>query len=226
MNAVDIDGYPIIRIDQIASLDTSSLKQAQQDATTLLQELRAESQPSPLVSYLCRQIAAMEREVSSRAAVERVQALLDGTCDLLTEHKYESLSLPSPQVPVQKDPVVHKPLQTIVTAPAAPPTPVPTPLIPISAMRNENDNDKPFSTPVPMSTPALSRNSVSSASHDTPVASGRPPSGRARRSIAIYNENFGNAFVVAATEKKKRYYPKKAAVEDPDVAKQKAREAR
>ena len=75
MNAVDIDGYPIIRIDQISSLDTSSLKQARHDATTLLQEIRAESQSSPLVSYLCRQIAAMEHEESSRAAAERVQAL-------------------------------------------------------------------------------------------------------------------------------------------------------
>ena len=50
MNVLDIDGYPIIRIDQIASLDTPSLRQAQQDASTLLQELRADGQPSPLVS--------------------------------------------------------------------------------------------------------------------------------------------------------------------------------
>ena len=229
MNVLDIDGYPIIRIDQIASLDTPSLRQAQQDASTLLQELRADGQPSPLVSYLCRQIESMEREVATRAAADRVQALLNGTCDLLSDRKYESVSIPAPSPKPQKI-VTSSSVTSVAPSPTSLPnkTAMSQPLLPMSINQPPSSQpvvkDKPL--PVTGTHDPIYEKIVTDEVPANKTASGRPPSGRARRSVAIYNENFGNAFVVAATEKKKRYFPKKVIAEDPEVAKQKARDAR
>ena len=89
--AHDLDGFPILRLDEIPSLDSKLLKDAEPAAKELLDSLRDQGNSQKLVGYLQRQIEMIKKELARRAANERVQALLLGAEDIFS-HSYNDIN--------------------------------------------------------------------------------------------------------------------------------------
>ena len=92
MNAqsvTDLSGWPIIRLDQIPSLDSATLARAEVDVAELIRETHSvENQNSSMSYYLQRQLNEIKLERARRAASDRIQALLSGAEDALSQTKH------------------------------------------------------------------------------------------------------------------------------------------
>ena len=81
-NGPDLAGWPVLRLDQIAEIDSETLKQAGREAveliSTLLEDSKGATEPPKLVYYLNKQVDATKNELARRAASQRVAALLSG----------------------------------------------------------------------------------------------------------------------------------------------------
>lgn len=92
MAAPDLDGYPILRIDQLSLIEISTLEKSIPDAKALIVNLREESlacgggkSQKSMIKYLQKQIDQTEKEIATRSAKDRVNALLSGTKELLVQ---------------------------------------------------------------------------------------------------------------------------------------------
>ena len=73
---IDLDAYPILRIDQIPLIDADLLHKAQNDVKHLLNDDTDRNNPTNV--YLERQLSVMNGELMRRAAEDRVKRLLRG----------------------------------------------------------------------------------------------------------------------------------------------------
>jgi len=89
MEKPDLDGYPILRIDQLSLIDVTTLENSVPDAKALMESLRQESNKGggrsqkSMVKYLQKQVDQTMKEIATRAAEDRVNALLNGSKKLL-----------------------------------------------------------------------------------------------------------------------------------------------
>jgi len=265
-NSPDLDGFPIIRIDQIPCLDTELLDRALVEVVDLIDKMRAEDDKSQksLLYYLNRQLAEMQKEVTKRLAEERVLAMLNGTEEELKVKDRPFLEAlarqPERNISTSMSDQSHERTQS--TRSHSEPTPKPRPVfqaVPLpSEIRKKQTEDRASNgssvKPIVQSVEAIDATSVlSSRSNDSYTRTsgtasvqdypsspnpslgsshpGRPPrrpkSGQpTRRSMQALEQNFGTAFVVGATERKKRFYPKKVVKETEAEIKARARESR
>lgn len=223
---IDLDGFPVLRIDQIPFIDTNILEKAQNDVAELILKMNLEGDKSQksFVYYLNKQLDEMEKEIAKRVAETRVFALLDGNNDL------SNLEFRS------KQPLFQRSI-----------SPESTQSTTSSEVPNRSINEKPKFEPIPLpseirkqsmqpQTPQSSRSeqniqpSVSKCEEkivSEEMQPKRPKSGQpSRRSVAVVEENFGSSFVVGAIEKRKRFYPKKAPKETEAEIREKNRESR
>ncbi len=83
-NNIDMDAYPILRIDELANATDNILKQALNDIPELINKLKYEDRKNlvqkenPLLKYAKKQIEAMEEEITRRNALNRVKRMLKG----------------------------------------------------------------------------------------------------------------------------------------------------
>jgi hypothetical protein len=240
-------GYPVLRIDQLPLIESSILVEAEKDVIDLIESLRKEGDAQmSLIYYLNRQIDAMQKELSSRAAEDRVRALLEGTTALLTNQSYYKPQTPPRIIPNfsnpknENDSQGHSKIYSSQTEEITPSFKAPIdmkssrrvnsmeqmknsvtttknsefgPLLPMSLnaeLRSQSANEKKSA---PISEVVSSSRSVHSDHSDNETINStlkRPSSSNpSRRAKLVIEENFGNAFIVGATEKKVRYYPKK-----------------
>ena len=84
MEKPDLDGYPILRIDQLSLIDIPTLEKSIPDAKVLIENLREESGKSQksMIKYLQKQLNQTEKEIATRTAEDRVNSLLSGTKEL------------------------------------------------------------------------------------------------------------------------------------------------
>jgi hypothetical protein len=244
LKSIDLDGFPILRLDQIPSIETTVLERAQIEVAELIQKMNTEKDKSQksLVYYLNKQLDEMEKEITKRIAEARVLALLNGNEEEASLHQFKS------RQPVRTAPI--SPRSNRATTMAAntdmektneqlPPTPVkekpkfePIPLpselrklqsVPSSASapqssRSEQDIELKYSRSQDTSHPK-------SEEEIEPVK--RPKSGQpSRRSVAVIEENFGSSFIVGAIEKRRRFLPKKVPKETESEVREKNRESR
>ena len=243
----DLDGFPVLRIDQIPQIQTDMLERAHLEVLELIEKVRNESGTSQksFVQYLHRQLNEMEKEVTKRAAENRVLALLHGAETSLhgdenrrlqrestTTHPPVDMNTPAKRSHSSSKPDLsldRRPAATLPHAPAGM-------LIPLPSQTTRQENP-----PLPRASPAKvteDASIVSSRSDSTPRSPGprteaspvpvrRPRSGQpSRRSMKALEQNFGNEFVVGATERKRRFYPKKCLVETEEQVRARARESR
>lgn len=89
-NDADLDGFPVLRIDQIPQIPTHVLERANVEVVDLIEQLKQDGgkTQNSLVNYLYRQMGEVDKEVAKRAAQDRVMALLSGaeSAMRLTEH--------------------------------------------------------------------------------------------------------------------------------------------
>lgn len=144
----DLDGWPVLRIDQIPTIDSELLSRAGKEALDLsksmLEDCKDLSSQPKLVFYLNRQIEAIKKELAQRAASERVAALLLGAeeamstvispliaemyqhdtstppdCQEATTHSFKPVPLPS-ELKLTTEPMTLAPLRAapLPTAPS------------------------------------------------------------------------------------------------------------
>jgi hypothetical protein len=83
----DLDGYPILRIDQLHIIPTATLETSLPDAKALIENLREEANgdksggksQKAMMKYLQKQVDQTLKEIATREAEDRVNALLNGT---------------------------------------------------------------------------------------------------------------------------------------------------
>jgi hypothetical protein len=251
MKAIDLDGFPILRLDQIPSIETNLLVKAQVEVAELIQKMNLEKDKTQksLIYYLNKQLDEMEKEIAKRIAEARVLALLNGNEEEVLLHEFKS------RQPIRAAPMVS-PRSNATTAITArshndhqeheqqqqlPPTPSKEKPkfepIPLPSELRKQQQVAPTSAP---SAPQSSRSEQDiqlkySHSQDTSRSNTeeeigvikRPKSGQpSRRSVAIIEENFGSSFIVGAIEKRRRFFPKKAPTETATEVREKNRESR
>jgi hypothetical protein len=229
---IDLDGFPVLRIDQIPHIETDVLESAQNEVAELIIKMNLEGDKSQksFVYYLNKQLDEMEKEIAKRIAEARVVALLEGRDEGL---KYEFRS----RQPLTQPPL--SPHSTVSKASSTTQDEQPTPV-----MKKEKPKFEPIPLPSEirkqtMSLPQTSQSSRS-AEQDIQLKSSksdeqaseesqprRPKSGQpSRRSVAVVEENFGNSFIVGAIEKRRRFYPKRVPKESEVDIRDKNRESR
>ncbi len=104
--SVDLDGFPIIRLDQISSISSDLLERAQIEVTELIQKLNEEREKEreknqqkgnqkSFLYYLNKQLEEMEKEMTKRIAEARVLALLNGVSEEVMRERFEFKSTQS-----------------------------------------------------------------------------------------------------------------------------------
>lgn len=235
---IDWTAYPVLRIDQISLVTSEDLQKTNYDAKGLLAEITKEyslSDRPPLASYLERQINHITNELTSRSASQRLDKVLlhdensvktplivndisSNEIKIRKEHKIEkeptNLAILRPSSASRLDIVtstaenVFKPLplpselRGRSAATVSSPSSLLTSTTPSSKYRDES-----FSF---QQTASVKESYLSSRGVRSRRPRERSPS---RLSVDAVNRNFGNIFMVAATEKKIRFYPKKKAEE-------------
>jgi hypothetical protein len=87
----DLEAYPIIRLDQIAMLEMSTLVQVEEDGLNLLNSLKEEEggENNPMVKYLQRQVEQTRAELVQRNASMRILDMLEGrSSEAVDESRY------------------------------------------------------------------------------------------------------------------------------------------
>ena len=93
---VDLGGYPVLRMDQVPSIESDVLRRAEVDVRELLQSSSSDADPPKIVFYLQKQLDAMKNELAHRAANERIQLLLS---DALHDTAVSAAASSSSRVP-------------------------------------------------------------------------------------------------------------------------------
>ena len=77
-SSIDLGGYPVLRVDQIPSIESDVLRRADKDVRQLLESYSTgeDTPPPKIVFYLQKQLDIMKNELACRAASERIQLLL------------------------------------------------------------------------------------------------------------------------------------------------------
>jgi hypothetical protein len=225
---VDLSAYPVLRIDEIPIHSEETLQKCVIDCQQLIQKLQLEADDGnkSMLRYLLKQLDTMTAELVKRSAQNRIDKMLRGEMDLLNQDYYKSPSI-AEAVPaasaVHLQPTSAPAKISLQSAPLVRQVPLPSQLKYVEAQNETTPNCKPKRQ-------SLSRESGSAASldcEDTESSRGailksqsspslessvsrkvlRQPD--MKKSIESYNNSFGVTFVVAATEKKRRFLPKK-----------------
>lgn len=96
LGMADLEGYPIIRLDQIPMLEMDTLVQVEEDGLCLLNSLLEEEGgvDNPMVKYLQRQVEQTRAEIVQRNASTRILDLLEGrVSEVVNESRYAPGSL-------------------------------------------------------------------------------------------------------------------------------------
>jgi hypothetical protein len=227
---VDLDGFPVLRLDQISYIETDVLEKAQHEVAELIIKMNLEGDKSQksFVYYLNKQLDEMEKEIAKRIAEARVLALLEGRDDGSTfefRSRQPLIQPLSPQSTVSKEStstIQDEQRTPIVKAkPKFEPIPLPSEIrkqtmsIPQTSQSSRSEQDVQLKS---------SKSDEQSSEENQPK---RPKSGQpSRRSVAVVEENFGNSFIVGAIEKRKRFYPKRVPKESEIDIRDKNRESR
>jgi hypothetical protein len=254
---IDLDGYPIIRLDQVRLLDTDTLMNASRDAFQLqlsLSEDTVNGPIPPMVSYLKKQLHIMNTEIAKRAASERIDSLLQSkniqedmkltfskrrehvVADRMSENlsPRATVSAPSslidakmpPSVSLVEAPIAETSASVSSSASSAfVPLPLPSELRKQKIVASDDDDQSGIGNGDALGEGAsIMPHRVSSNSSN----SRRPRSGAndsiSRKAQTVINQQFGNSFIVAPIEKRKRFYPQKK--EAPEVTVEKERQER
>jgi hypothetical protein len=286
-NSTDLDGYPVLRIDQITNIDSKVLKKAEPDVIILLESIRNDKSQEKLMYYLQRQIEAMKNELAKRAANDRVQALLMGTEEVFidynninddkdknlthrvkppkrqssatsrTSETSSNMNSENNSTPVKTFNPILTPSEILRQQQLKEPKHISVKVnnssqqsinsnvsvisesSSSSPIRDNNLSNHDFSSS-PLSSSSGSKIFISSTppstttsgilESDTINTKRRPRSSSASTSVSVIDchrkpqnfnlsQNFGSQFVVAATEKKKRFYPKRKPIESPEEIK-------
>eukprot|EP01038_Epipyxis_sp_PR26KG_P012935 gene12935-17342_t len=283
-NAIDLSGFPIIRMDQISQVDTNLLIQSGNEIQELIVSLVTDKEIPPLVFYLRKQSEAMKSELAKRSAAERVNLLLSGALDVLNmKVDYENDSLSNSVIMEQTDDSIMKSRSAPSSQPSATlntnkplisfsdrsnrfkPIPLPSELA-VSNLKSSSTKSLPNiewktninetntkNTKIDNHSDSNSNNSNLNSDYDADESDSQPSvsnesgigyrgssrrpsssdSGKTntniksdatksvsklppRKSNVVVNKNFSSEFIVAATEKKVRFYPKKKPDETPE----------
>lgn len=233
---LDLDGFPILRLDQISLIDTNLLSQAQVEVHELIQKMNQEknnnSTQKSLIYYLNKQLNEMNKEITKRIAEERVLALLDGRDDyddqssLLRQRQMQStLSPSSHSISCSKESIQQEeptPTPIVKVKPKFEPIPLPSEIrkqtmtLPLTSQSSRSEQD------IQIQSSKSEEQSLEQNQQPKRPKSGQP----SRRSLAVVEENFGNSFIVGAIEKRKRFYPKRVPKESEADIREKNRESR
>jgi hypothetical protein len=237
-NKPDVSAYPVLRIDELQLFDSEFLRKSVNDVRELIESLRSSgSDHKSMIVYLLKQVDEVNAELTRRIARERIERLLNG--DIFSETTYsavvssESYSAPA-AAEVKDDPPTRIPVNYI---------PLPSELRALELAKKSGDS-------LQMNHSDPQRHSISTSSltvddgsadlgqfrssksvSDISKSSGERSTSAAlfapsRKSVEALNSSFGVAFVVGATEKKKRFYMKPKAVIDPEAEKERNRNER
>lgn len=250
MSQPDLDGFPVLRIDQIPIIDSETLKKSIHEAIELVNSLTADlgaydGQPK-LVYYLNKQVELTKKELANRAASERVAALLRGATDIFQNYdeiakspvKFHEVEQSVPDNSPQHQ--EYGPTPTLITKGEELTS---RPKSDSQAQRRDDLNTtikteqlrriehhptvgaatKPWAEEDNDTSKQPSHQLSSRSNDESPQKSSeskkpkkRPQSGGSQpsvRAVLAMQQNFGNAFMVGATERRVRFYPKKAPVE-------------
>lgn len=240
----DISAYPVLRIDELTLFDSEFLRKAAIDVTELISTLNAEkSDQRSMVLYLMKQVDAIQSELTRRGAQERIEKLLRGEVLSTSETNFTLLSYSGVSSKPPPSPIIASqiPVTESNQAKTSMILQVPTPselraremASSANSLRQSNySTDNRFDSSAHASSitnellssrsaPVLSSsNKASSAT--VPLASSAP----SKKSLDALNNSFGVAFVVGATERKKRYLPKPKVAIDIEAEKDKGRNER
>ena len=84
-DSIDMEAYPILRIDELSNASDEILDRSLKDLPRLVEKMEYEDRKNlvkkenPLVKYARKQFEAMEEEVTKRNALKRVERMLQGT---------------------------------------------------------------------------------------------------------------------------------------------------
>jgi hypothetical protein len=240
---IDLDGYPVLRIDQISFIDSNILQNADKDVLDLITSLRSSNDDSQhsLAIYLEKQLNAMRKELTLRAASDRISSLLESSQSLLKNNdslRHSNNAHLRPDVPVSNDIYITPKTgdNTANNLKCNTHSISKFQSIPLPSQLQKNDSfmcndDKQIKEDTydnlieSSSIPDLSSNKIKRDDKDLPTQ--RPRSEISiRKSTMITNLNFGTSFIVAPTEQKRRFYPKKEKLESEEDKKEKERISR
>lgn len=218
---IDFSSLPILRIDQIPRIDTHILIQVNIDASALLRSIIDEqcasceksSIPRPsLALYIEKQIQLTNAELSRRAAADRIDDMLNSVSERSASDK-----------PRESFRSASAPLLEARSSRAG--------NIAVAKTQNNNTSDnsrasRDFVQSQSSSTKHAARKEVSLSNEPESKPSRRKADGALGYANHPRSDNALLEFVVAATEKKVRFYPKKVSVVSVEEAKEKDRTER
>jgi hypothetical protein len=226
---VDLSSLPILRIDQISRIDTHILTQSNIDASSLLQSILAEYEeqralsssalPRPsLASYIEKQIQAVNVELIRRAAADRIDNMLKSVSDQSqSNNNSRSQGKLTDSNRSSSAPLLESRTTTYMSD-----------RLGIPQNRNQSEKTAFQARDVKYSRSSSTISETSCEDQEskslTTTISKRNPS-KAFEKISR-SENALPMFVVAATEKKIRFYPKKPSTETAEESKEKDRAER
>jgi hypothetical protein len=221
----DMGAFPVLRLDQIPRIDSDTLLRSKVDSQALITDLERENETPPkLVFYLRRQLESIDKELALRAADARIKSIFQKShsepnlypsgmvIDVVTVQ-------PTPREPtpiragtelreqVQEFSYVPLPSQTRSQAATSEPT------FDKNLYRKQHrasEDMQPFSAASESRNPGREHTPV----NETLVlgTSGGP----SKKSVEVLYQDFGSQFIVAATERRKRFYPKRKVEETND----------
>jgi hypothetical protein len=244
---VDLSAFPIIRLDHIPYVDDETLTKAASEIEYML-ETSDNSNPK-MDKYLMKQYDAMKKQIAERSAAFRISQLLNGAQELLNQPVDYTSFFETPKKPTESNSATQASNKDDTRKIEKPPevsknfVPLPLPSQRVRAATtttniSQENNDVP---PLPLTSQSLQKSSdhKEDAGNTSPrsVNSSRSNHSRksggsnnemdepSKKSLEVVYKNFGSTFVVAATERRRRFYPKKAA-ETPEEAKQREKAER
>ena len=240
----DLSAFPILRIDQIPFLTKELLRDAEVDLLVLIQSLnhdKSESPEDPMLRYVLKQLQEIREELIRRAASERIQILLSRNAEAV--HGTNTMFTKVPHDIVADDCLTKSACITVSytnKSSISPPRARFESEQSLSKLHENGRAKENFESgksskfpdaanpiysehAVTLSTSRSKENQVIGSIERTALPI-RPNSGNpSRRSLVAMNESFGNTFIVSATERKKRFFPKKVDLESPEEVKNKER---
>lgn len=229
----DLGAFPVLRLDQISRIDTGLLQRSQDEALQLIHDLNSENvTPPKLVLYLRKQMDNVAKELSLRESEQRISTILsnrqttDDTNSTTSKDANENAnaqenlsSLPSEGklnlIPLPSQNFIPLPSQNSSSS---------------SSFSGSSSSRVPAVPTVPTKSQTKTKSAEESETVETHEAASVPSSRGAhggvridqpsKKSLEVVYQNFGSQFVVAATEKRKRFYPKKTAPMDIETQKE------
>lgn len=242
----DISAYPVLRIDELTLFDAEFLRKAATDVTELINILNAEkSDQRAMVLYLMKQNDAIQLELTKRVAQDRIERLLRGDVPSTSDSSFTLFSSTSGSGLLRPPPSPAHQVSEVAAAESYPSRAssilqVPTPselkareILSASLLQQNSGFDD---NGINSSSLSSFRNNNLHSSRSAPIfsstnkapfsvisASSSAPS---KKSLDVLNNSFGVAFVVGATERKRRFLPKPKAAIDTEAIKDKGRNER